>query len=101
VLTSEGVLADYSKQHQLRSLVDKIPDNNLIKPHLRLTEGLTRYATSHRYPNTYDTINKPPDASEFADFSQKVETVLAQTVAHFGVDLAHKTSPATNKTPIR
>jgi hypothetical protein len=83
------------------SYVDKIPDSNPIKPQLRLIEGLTRYATSHRYPNTFDTINKPPDASTFTDFAKKVQAALDEAVARFGVDLAHKNSPATNKNPLR
>jgi HEPN domain-containing protein len=102
VLTSEGLLGSQEQtSHQLRALVDKIPDENTVKIRLREVEGLYRFATGYRYPNMYDKTNKAPEDSEFEDYMRKVEALLVVVVAHFGVDLSNKNSPATNTKPIR
>ena len=99
ILTSENVRAGVS--HNLVDMISSVPDINPIKPSLREVEKLTNYATAYRYPNQSEQVTKPPEPSKFADFAQKVEVVLAKAATHFGVDLSHKSSPATNKTPIR
>jgi HEPN domain-containing protein len=46
VLTSEGIQAGI--RHELPDMVDKIPDDNPVKPALRAIEHLAAYATAFR-----------------------------------------------------
>jgi len=46
VLTSEAIHAGIG--HDLKALVDRIPDENPIKPFLRATEHLAGFATAYR-----------------------------------------------------
>jgi HEPN domain-containing protein len=99
VLTSEGQHAGI--RHQLDEMVNVIPDENPLKPALREIEQLAAYATAYRYPTPVGRIPDGPPGSELAALIKKVDAVLGEAAARFGVDLAKKGAPAAKPEPIR
>lgn len=99
VLTSEGKHAGI--RHQLKEMVDLVPDANPLKVALRLIEHLAAYATTFRYPSVVGRIPAPPDLKTFEESAAQVESVLNAAVGRFGVDLSRPNSPAANVAPIR
>jgi hypothetical protein len=82
-------------------MVNLVPDENPLKPSLREIEQLAAYATAYRYPTPVGRIPNAPSGSELATLIKKVDTVLGEAAARFGVDLAKKGAPAATPKPIR
>jgi HEPN domain-containing protein len=99
VLTAEGKHAGI--KHRLDEMVDLVPDENPLKPALRAIEELAAFATAYRYPTSSGRIPDAPSGSEFAEFARRVETVLGEAIARFGVDLKKRGAPAARPGPIR
>jgi HEPN domain-containing protein len=98
VLTSEGIHAGI--KHGLDEMVDKVPDENPIKPLLAAIEHLAAFATSYRYP-TPGRIPAMPSPEDLARYIGDVQQALAESTRRFGVDLASASSPASTRGPIR
>lgn len=99
VLTSESIHAGIG--HDLKALVDRIPDENPIKSLLRSTEHLAGFATAYRYPSPEGGIKPSPSPKELESETAKVEAALGEVVRRLGVDLAKANTPATKPGPIR
>ncbi len=99
MLTSEGKHG--GTKHELKEMVDLIPDENPLKPALRAIEHLSAYATAYRYPTVAGRIAAPPPAKVFDENAAKVESVLKEAVIRFKVDLTRPNSPAGSAAPIR
>jgi HEPN domain-containing protein len=99
VLTSEGVQAGI--HHELPDMVDKIPDENPLKPALRAIEHLAAYATAFRYPSPRGRIRPPPTTAELEADIAKIGAALSAVVAAFQVDLSKPNVPARKPEPIR
>lgn len=98
VLASESIPGRIS--HDLRALVDPIPDENPIKPLLRTIEHLAVYATSYRYPTTpYGGIPRAKHGVEEA--LDAVQDALAEVAARLAVDLERPGAAARRPGPIR
>ncbi|HEX3757623.1 MAG TPA: HEPN domain-containing protein [Kofleriaceae bacterium] len=99
VLTSEGVQAGI--RHELPDMVDKIPDENPMKPVPRAIEHLAAYATAFRYPSPRGRIRSAPAQAELEDDIAKIAAALSAAVAAFQVDLSKLDAPARKAEPIR
>ncbi len=99
VLTSEGEHAGIG--HQLDRMIDKVPDENPVKPLLRSTQDLGSFATSYRYPTVAGRIKDPPRKAEFERLANAVELALQEVVKRFEVDVNEETPTAGNVNPIR
>jgi HEPN domain-containing protein len=99
VSTSEGIQAGI--RHELPDMVDKIPDENPIKPALRAIEHLAAYATAFRYPSPRGRIRPPPTTAELEADIAKIGAALSAVVAAFQVDLSKPNEPARKPAPIR
>lgn len=92
VLTSEGIQA--GNRHELPDMVDKIPDENPMKPALRAIEHLDAYATAYRYPSPRGRVKAPPTPAELDQDIARLGVALSGLAAHFQVDLAKPDGPA-------
>jgi HEPN domain-containing protein len=102
VVTSEGQHAGI--KHVLAEMVDLIPDENPLKPHLRKIEHLSQYATAYRYPvssSRAKRIPRPPTADELQRAIEDTATALDRAVAAFAVELSRADTPAGTAGPIR
>lgn len=99
VLTSEGIHAGI--HHELPDMVDKIPDQNPIKPALRAIEHLTAYATAFRYPSPRGRVRWPPSTADLDVDIEKISAALSTVVARFRVDVSRHDAPAGQPGPIR
>lgn len=99
VLTSEGVNAGVG--HQLQGMVDRVPDENPMKPALRGIEYLSAYATTFRYPTTAGKVPATPAQHDVVNALMKVEAVLLDVSKRFEVDLTRPGTPAKRVGPIR
>ena len=99
VLTSEGIQAGV--RHELPDMVDKVPDENPIKPALRAIEHLAAYATAFRYPSPRGRVRAPPAVAELDADIAKVSVALSAAVAGFEIDLSTPDAPAARARPIR
>jgi HEPN domain-containing protein len=99
VLTSEGVQAGI--RHELPDMVDKVPDENPIKPALRAIEHLAAYATAFRYPSPRGRIRPPPTTAELEMDIAKIGAALSAVVSAFQVDLSKPNEPARKPESIR
>jgi len=99
VLTSEGKHAGI--RHELRDMVNLVPDENPVKPALRAMEHLAAYATSYRYPTVSGRITASPGKPILEEAASKVETALGMVSGRLGVDLAKPNTPAIHLGPIR
>jgi HEPN domain-containing protein len=100
ILTSEKINVP-QRNHELKDMIDLIPDANPLKLPLREIQSLTFYATTYRYVTPQGRIPDPPDSTKLTDFIQKVEAILTTTASRFGVILTQENVPAKNSTPIR
>jgi HEPN domain-containing protein len=98
VLVSEGVHGGVG--HNLDLLVDKIPDENLIKPFLRGIERLGDFSTTFRYPTSAGRVKTSPSPQELDVWAAKVEAALERAASSFVVDLSAD-GPARRAGPIR
>jgi HEPN domain-containing protein len=99
VLTSEKVHAGV--RHQLDEMVGLVPDENPIKPRLRVLQHLSTYATSYRYTTPTGRIPTDPPTAEVETTAQLIEASLLEAAGRFGVDLAAVDKPAATSAPIR
>lgn len=99
VLTSEAQHAGI--KHDLDDMVERIPDENPLKPSLVAIEPLAAFATSYRYPTSAGRIKPAPCPEDLDAFAQKVEAALTEAVARFKVDLVQPGTPAGTAAPIR
>ncbi|MEZ4234990.1 MAG: HEPN domain-containing protein [Myxococcota bacterium] len=99
VLTSEGVHAGI--KHLLREMVDRVPDENPLKPLLRAIEHLGAYATTFRYPTTAGRVAAPPGTTELDKYTASVDAALQAAATAFAVDLADPRRPAGRPGPVR
>lgn len=99
VLTSESIHGGV--QHMLNLMVDKVPDENPIKPLLRDIEHLSLFATSFRYPTTKGRVKEPPTNKQFREYADNVEKALDEALKRFDVDLEDQGKAAGNADPIR
>lgn len=97
VLTSEGIRGGV--HHRLDQMVDLVPDENPLKPAMRLVQELAAYATTFRYPTDGGRIVAP--RGDIAPWIDKVQRLFDESVTRFGVDLGSKDSPAANAGPLR
>ncbi len=99
VLTSESIHGGIG--HDLKALVDRIPDENPAKPSLRAIEHLGAFATTFRYPTAEGRIKAPPSTNELAGDVTAVEAALNEVAQRLGVELGKPNSPAAKSGPIR
>ena len=99
MLTSEQKHAGI--RHQLDQMVDQIPDDNPLKSRLRELQDLARYATTYRYPTTAGKVAPPPERSIVQEHIDRIDGLLLETAARFGVDLDAIDKPARTVAPIR
>lgn len=99
ILTSEGIHGGTG--HDLRSLVDKIPDANTLKAQLRGVEHLGIFATAFRYPSPEGRIKAAPPREELEREAAKVEALIRRAAERLGVDLTAQNTPASKPGPIR
>ena len=102
VVTSEGQHAGI--KHELADMVDLIPDENPLKPHLRKIEHLSQYATAYRYPvssSKTKRIPRPPSPDELQQAIDDTATALARAAVAFAVELRETDSPARRGGPVR
>lgn len=99
VLTSEGKHGGI--KHDLKEMVDMIPDENPLKPALRAIEHLSAYATTYRYPTVAGRIAPPPSPTVFDENVAKVDSALKEAILRFRVDLTGPNIPAGRASPIR
>ena len=99
VLTAEGRHAGIS--HQLGPMVDLVPDENPLKPLLRVTESLAAYATTFRYVTTAGRIPRDPSRDDVYAHIERVAAAPAAAVMAFEVDLDDLNSPARRPRPPR
>jgi hypothetical protein len=99
LLTSEGIHGGTG--HDLRSLVDKIPDANTLKPQLRGVEHLGTFATAFRYPSPEGRIKAAPPRGDIEREAAKIEALIHAAAERLGVDLAVPNTPASRPGPIR
>lgn len=96
ILTSEGLHGGTT--HQLRAMVDLVPDENAQKAALRRVEELSAYATAWRYPTGGGRI--PLTNTNLVPYIRRVEHLLDVCTAHFGVELQGE-GAATTAAPLR
>jgi HEPN domain-containing protein len=99
VLTSEGVHAGIG--HRLDEFVDRVPDENPLKPALRDLEELAAFATAYRYVGSAGRIPVSPSAQELYGFVSRVQRALDLAVEGFGVDLNDPNQAAKSPKPLR
>ena len=99
VLTSEKIHAGV--RHQLEEMVALVPEENPIKPRLRVLQHLGTYATSYRYTTPTGRIPADPPASQVDATAASVEVALLEVALRFGVDLDAADQPAGTSAPIR
>jgi HEPN domain-containing protein len=102
VVTSEGTHAGI--KHDLADMVDLIPDENPLKPHLRAIEHLSQYATAYRYPVSSSKTKRIPRAPSAEDLRRDLEATaaaLSSAIRHFRVDVQRPDSPAGFAGPVR
>lgn len=98
VLTSEGLHAGV--RHDLRVMVDLVPEQNLLKPTLAALVALSAYATTFRYP-TSRRIPAAPRPETLERHLADVATALEAVATALGVDLANADARATRPGPVR
>ncbi|MCK6509122.1 HEPN domain-containing protein [Myxococcota bacterium] len=98
ILTSEGIHG--GREHQLDLLVDKVPEENPLKPQLQDIEDLGYFSTAFRYPTPSSRIKPSLPREELDDLVNKVEAALLCASQGFGVDLASD-EPARSGEPLR
>jgi len=98
VLTSEGIHGGIG--HQLRPLVDKIPESNPVKQLLRKIEKLEAFSTTFRYPTQGGRVKPIPSQQDFGIWSADVEVALKRVTDEFQIDLKGS-GPAGRADPIR
>jgi hypothetical protein len=99
VLTCEGIHGGIG--HDLRVLVDKVPDGNPLEPQLRGVEHLGTFATTFRYPSPEGRIKAAPPREDIEREAAKIETLIRAVAERLGVDLAAPNTPASKPGPIR
>lgn len=99
VLTAERIQAGI--RHELPDMVDKIPDENPLKPMLRAVEHLDAYATAYRYPSPRGRVKPPPTTSELDEDIAKLDALLSELATRFQIDLSKLEGPAGRPAPIR
>ena len=99
VLTSEGKHAGIG--HRLDEFVDLVPNENPMKPALRLIEELAAFATAYRYPGSSGRIPQSPAGPGLDDYIRRVQSALDQAAAGFGVELMDSSQPARSPKPLR
>ena len=102
VVTAEGKHAGI--RHDLADMVDLLPDDNPLKPQLRVVEHLSQYATAFRYPvssSKTKRIPRAPAADEVEKALERTSVALDAAVRAFGVDLDAPGSPAKTAQPAR
>jgi HEPN domain-containing protein len=99
VLTSEGIQAGI--RHELPDMVDKVPDENPVKPALRAIEHLTAYATAFRYPSPRGRVRPPPTTAVLDVDIAKIDAAMSAVVTAFQVDISRPDLPAGKPDPIR
>jgi HEPN domain-containing protein len=99
VLTSEGIHGGIG--HDLRALVDKLPDANPLKAQLRGVEHLGTFATAFRYPSPEGRIKAAPPREDIEREAAKVEALVRALAERLGVDLSASNAPASRPGPIR
>ena len=98
VLTSEGVHAGV--RHDLRAMVDLVPEANPLKPMLSALVPLGAYATTYRYPTTR-RVPAAPAGDRLQQHLSDVQHALGAVAAAFGVDLDDPDARATTIGPLR
>lgn len=87
VLASEGIHVGRGEQHQLDVAIRKLPDENPLKAAMLPYEGLTRFATTFRYPTPQGRL-KRAEAEEVAGYADAVDEAHRLAVAHYRVDVS-------------
>lgn len=99
VLTSEGIHAGVG--HHLQGMVDRVPDENPVKPALRGIEFLTAYATAFRYPTTAGKVLRPPSQQDVEQAMARVEAVLGDVSRRFDLEWADPNALVRRRGPLR
>jgi len=102
VVTSEGTHAGI--KHDLADMVDLIPDDNPLKPRLRVIEHLSQYATTYRYPvssSQTKRIPREPTAEELSVVLELTTAALDEAARRFKVAIQRRDLPAGFAGPIR
>jgi len=82
-------------------MIDLVPEENPLKPDLRVTEKLAAYATTFRYVTAAGRIPKEPSPDAVKAHIERVEKALAAVVEAFAVDLNDVNAPAHRPGPWR
>lgn len=101
VLATEGLHVDRGEQHQLDAAIRKLPDENPMKAAMRSYEGLTRFATTFRYPTPQGRLKRAED-EEVEGYAAAVAEAHRMAVAHYGIDMSSgSNAPAAKVRPLR
>lgn len=87
--------------HQLDRMIDALPEDCSIKPHLRNFETLTAYATTFRYPTPSGRIPPSPSSERMAEWLDGAKQLTRQFAVHFEVDLGSQDPVAGRIAPFR
>lgn len=102
LLTSEGIRAERRDSHRIDILRDLLPEANPFKAHFAPLTFLTVFATTYRYPKDAGRIPARAERAKLDAAFTALEAILAQLVAHFGVELrASDRLPAARSEPPR
>jgi hypothetical protein len=82
-------------------MIGLVPDENPIKPKLRMLQHLSTYATSYRYTTPTGRIPDDPPAEQVDATTKNIEAALLEAAERFGVDLDAVDAPAASSSPLR
>lgn len=101
VATSEAIHIERHDAHQLDKIVRRFPAENPLTDSIRQLTWLEAYATVFRYPTATGRIAPAPPIAKVSVALDRIESMLARLVGHFGVDLVRENQPAEFAGPIR
>lgn len=79
----------------------RFPAENPLTDSIRQLTWLEAYATAFRYPTAAGRVPPAPPIAKVSVALDRIESMLARLVGHFGVDLVRENQPAEFAGPIR
>ncbi|MDF1663021.1 MAG: HEPN domain-containing protein [Planctomycetota bacterium] len=99
ILTTENLHG--GREHRLDVLIDKIPDENPLKPDLRKFQRISDFSTTFRYPTIRGKVKEQPDSDALAETIDLVQAAIAKVAERLEISIPDKGAPAGNIDPIR
>lgn len=84
---AEAIHVPRSEQHQLDTIVRRLPETNPFRKQVAKIAWLEGYSTAYRYPKTLGLLPAEPKPEEFESALGDLETLVAALAAYFGVVL--------------